>query len=178
MAGAEAEKPISGTMRFLCGGVGALAPIFVNLVVVDMHAVLVAMAKDPEGAALLIVEYGVKALALFVVGGTVGFMHDDENKPKKLFQLGLGAPAMIIAGVNGVALGDLSTRPEAPHVAPAAAPPTAAWVAEMTSTEDAGVCEVRGAPSVTVPVGFPPAETPWDHMDTTPAPAEGMRLLE
>lgn len=120
--------PMTGWQRFVMGGAGALAPIFVNLLVVDMHTTFEVMAKDPRVATWLALEYVIKVVALFVVGGVVAYMHDDETKATKLFQFGLGAPALILAGMNGVSMGELRTENQRVVAAAAVASGDAAQV--------------------------------------------------
>jgi len=45
--------------------------------------------------------YGLRTLLLFYLGGLVAFLHKDEHSPFKLFQLGIVAPALITAFING-----------------------------------------------------------------------------
>lgn len=82
--------------RFLTGGVGALVPILLNLVVVDLDTQL------QDVTALSVVSYLLRNIALFVVGGiVVTFFNASEESPPKLFQLGIVAPALLTALLNG-----------------------------------------------------------------------------
>jgi hypothetical protein len=73
--------------RFLIGAVGGLAPVIVYLISgrVDVGAV---------GGALS-VGYLLRALGLFIAGGVVAYLHSDEHKPYKIFELGMAAPALL-----------------------------------------------------------------------------------
>ena len=42
----------------------------------------------------------MNVLSLFVIGGLWAWMHKTETDPRKLFQLGIVAPAMITAMMN------------------------------------------------------------------------------
>lgn len=80
---------ISGIKRFVIGGLGGLAPVFALLVAVDLD-------KQLEGTTLLqVLGYSLRVLALFAIGGGVTWLHETENKPFKLFEIGLGAPALL-----------------------------------------------------------------------------------
>ncbi len=82
-------------MRFLCGGAGGLAPILVSLILAD--AALLAMSlRDPY----FLAGFGVRSVGLFMLGGLWAWMHVSEHDPKKLFQLGIVAPAMIIGMIH------------------------------------------------------------------------------
>jgi len=86
---------MSGKARFLLGGCGALAPIVVNLLVVDLVAVF------QELKLLVVAGYAVKVIILFVIGGMWAFMHKTEMEPLNVFQLGIVAPAVILSMNNG-----------------------------------------------------------------------------
>jgi hypothetical protein len=82
--------------RFLTGGLGALVPILLNLVVVDLQTQL------QDVTALSVVSYLLRNVALFAVGGiVVTFFNASEQAPAKLFQLGIVAPALLTALLNG-----------------------------------------------------------------------------
>ncbi len=80
---------MSNSKRFLVGGVGGLAPILMFLITVDWEHYVV------DAAALKMVGYCVRVIVLFFIGGFVAYLHADEQKPFKLFELGLAAPALI-----------------------------------------------------------------------------------
>lgn len=83
--------------RFFIGGVGGLAPVLMFLVTVDWENYVSDMPT------LKVVGYCVRTLILFFIGGFVGYRHKGERQPFKVFQLGLGAPALI-AGYLTVSL--------------------------------------------------------------------------
>ncbi len=83
--------------RFLLGGGGALMPVLVSLLAIDIGAVLNDDSILTIGNIIGIV---IRYLVLFVVGGIVAYLHDDEHKPFKIFELGIAAPALITSSVH------------------------------------------------------------------------------
>src|SRR5258707_446723 len=75
--------------RFLIGGVGGLAPTLMLLATGDFERFF------SNIAIVTAVGYLVRVVVLFFVGGFVVYLYRDEEQRMKLFQLGLGAPAMI-----------------------------------------------------------------------------------
>lgn len=88
------EKPIKVRDKILIGGLGALTPIIMNLLVVDLEKLLINLTT------ITMIAYTIKVVLLFYIGGVVAYLNKDEHKPFKLFQLGIYAPAMIIAFMN------------------------------------------------------------------------------
>jgi hypothetical protein len=80
---------MSNSKRFLIGGIGGLAPILMFLITIDWDRYIV------DSAMLKVVGYCIRVIVLFFIGGFVAYLHDDEQKPFKLFELGLAAPALI-----------------------------------------------------------------------------------
>lgn len=85
---------MSTQKKILLGGLGALTPIIMNLLVVDLNVLLV----NVTGLALA--GYLIRVVILFYLGGLVAYLHKDENSPLKLFELGIAAPALITALLN------------------------------------------------------------------------------
>jgi SPOR domain len=85
---------MSNYERFLIGGIGALAPVLMFLVSVDWERYIV------NATTLTVVGYSVRVLILFFIGGFVAYLHNDERQPVKLFELGLGAPALIAGAIT------------------------------------------------------------------------------
>jgi SPOR domain len=83
---------IAGVQRFLVGGLGGLAPVVALLAVVDVDQHLTQITT------LKFVGHCVKVAALFAMGGFIAWLHESETKLFKIFEIGLGAPALI-AGV-------------------------------------------------------------------------------
>ena len=78
--------------RFLLGGGGALMPVLVSFLAVDIGAALDNQANLTTGN---IIGFTLRYIILFIVGGFVAYLHEDEQKPFKLFELGIAAPALI-----------------------------------------------------------------------------------
>jgi len=93
---------MSTRMKFVWGGLGALTPIVTTFLIVDVDTIIgylngiFSEAGDPY----LLAGYGLRVMGLFVVGGIWACLHKQEYDPKKLFQLGIVAPAMITATIN------------------------------------------------------------------------------
>ncbi len=80
--------------KLLIGGLGALTPVIMNLLAVDLPVLLVNVT------ALALAGYLIRVVILFYLGGVVAFLHKDEHSPIKLFELGIAAPALITAFLN------------------------------------------------------------------------------
>jgi hypothetical protein len=99
--------------KLLIGGLGALTPLVLNLVVLDLEVLW------PNATILKLLGYFIRVLALFYLGGLVAWLHGEEENPVKLFELGMTAPALITLLLNGSAskgpqrasLDDLLVRP-------------------------------------------------------------------
>jgi hypothetical protein len=81
--------------KLLLGGLGALTPVIVNLLVVDLHILFLDLTLA------VALAYVVRVIVLFSLGGVIAFLHKDEKSPVKLFQLGIAAPALITGLLNG-----------------------------------------------------------------------------
>lgn len=82
--------------KVLIGGIGALMPIFLNLLVVDFDGLQSSSFRPP-----VVLGYVVRVTVLFGLGGLVAYLHKSEKQAFKLFQLGLGAPALLLGMLNG-----------------------------------------------------------------------------
>ncbi|MCQ8131025.1 hypothetical protein, partial [Methylomonas rivi] len=93
---------LSDRQRFLFAGLGGIMPTLLNLIVIDLETLLLSVTL------LSVLSYLIRVLALFAIGGVVGWLNRSECDPVKLFQLGIAAPALITAAMNGgrVALPD------------------------------------------------------------------------
>jgi len=76
------------------GGVGGIAPVLINLFVIDLAAILIKVTF------LVVISYLIRVIALFVVGGFVAYLNKERDL-YKVFQLGIAAPALITAIING-----------------------------------------------------------------------------
>ena len=100
--------------RFIVGGVGGLAPVLLFLITGDLVQYWIQL-DTPRG-----IGYTARAIALFLVGGFIAYLHSDENKPFKIFEIGIAGPALLA--------GALTTAQLAPNRPPAAQPePRVGW---------------------------------------------------
>ncbi|SOE87011.1 Sporulation related domain-containing protein [Burkholderia sp. YR290] len=91
----KGNDSVGGTKRFLIAGVGGIAPILVSLAAVDLETLLFKITV------IATLAYAIKVLVLYAIGGFVGWLHSSENDMRKLFQLGIVAPALITTALNG-----------------------------------------------------------------------------
>ena len=80
--------------KILIGGFGALTPIIMNLLVIDLEVLLVKLTL------FAVLGYIIRVIILFYLGGMTAFLHKDEDSPVKIFELGIVAPALITALIN------------------------------------------------------------------------------
>ncbi|MDH3716097.1 MAG: hypothetical protein OET44_19880 [Gammaproteobacteria bacterium] len=98
----DMEYTMSARKKFAWGGLGALTPIVTTFLIVDVDTIIGYLGDvfGEAGNPYLIAGYGLRVLGLFAVGGVWACLHKQEYDPKKLFQLGIVAPAMITATIN------------------------------------------------------------------------------
>lgn len=89
------NEDMSTRTKLLIGGLGGVAPVLINLVVIDLQTLLLDLTL------LAAISYCVRVVALFAIGGIVAVLNKTENNPFKVFQLGIAAPALITAAING-----------------------------------------------------------------------------
>ncbi len=80
--------------KIIIGGLGAITPVIMNLLVVDINVLLINLTL------FAFIGYAIRVVILFYLGGIVAFLHKNENSPVKLFELGIVAPALITALLN------------------------------------------------------------------------------
>jgi hypothetical protein len=80
--------------KILIGGLGALTPVIMNLLVIDLEVLLLNVTL------FAVLGYSIRVIILFYLGGITAFLHKDENSPVKIFELGIVAPALITALLN------------------------------------------------------------------------------
>lgn len=80
--------------KIFIGGLGALTPIILNLMVIDLEVLLVKVTF------FAVLGYVIRVIVLFYLGGLIAFLHKDETSPVKIFELGIVAPALITAMLN------------------------------------------------------------------------------
>ena len=99
--------------RFLWGGLGGLAPILATFLILEAHTIALYLDELRQGGSMLtIIGYAVRVVGLFVVGGLWAGLHKSEADPKKLFQLGIVAPAMITGMISAGHAGAVSSDAE------------------------------------------------------------------
>ena len=86
---------MTAARRIIIGGVGALMPVILNLLVIDFQK----LASDATWLKAL--GFVVKVVVLFGLGGFMAWLNSTARKPLTIFQLGLGAPAIILGMLNG-----------------------------------------------------------------------------
>lgn len=88
---------MSNWNRFWIGGGGALLPLFVTLLAIDLTSII-----DHAGSYTIGTYVGtaIRYFVLFALGGIVAALNYDEVQPIKLVQLGIAAPALIASYVN------------------------------------------------------------------------------
>lgn len=87
----------AGQRRFWIGGAGALLPLLVTLLALDLPEIIDNYSELTMG---IYVGTFIRYFALFVLGGVVAALNSDENRPIKLVQLGIAAPALISSYFN------------------------------------------------------------------------------
>lgn len=87
---------ITPIKRFLLGGAGAILPVTISVVTLDIATYLSDGFSWSQ-----IIGITIRYSLLFAVGGFITYLHDDENKPFKLVEIGVAAPALITSLVAG-----------------------------------------------------------------------------
>jgi hypothetical protein len=94
------EMTMTTKEKFFLGCLGALAPILINLPIVDYATTLSNMTV------ITTASYLARVLGLCVVGCLVVYLNADDEKINKrltFFQLGVMGPALLTAMINGAA---------------------------------------------------------------------------
>lgn len=84
--------------RIIIGGIGGIAPLIISLLVVDLKSLVNDLAMMDA------VGLGVRCLVLIFIGAMVGYLHNLEHEPFKVFQLGIAAPALLTTAINGYSI--------------------------------------------------------------------------
>jgi hypothetical protein len=98
--------------RFWIGGGGALLPLLVTLLAVDIGPMI---DNAPHLTIGTYVGAAIRYLVLFTIGGIVAALNSDEVQPIKLVQLGIAAPALISTYVNAQPPKPLSVQTATTH---------------------------------------------------------------
>lgn len=91
----EVERLPTTREKIILGGIGALTPILLNLIVIDLQGIFSNVTP------VACIGYSVRVIALFCVGGLVAFLHKKENDSVRLIELGIIAPALLTSVING-----------------------------------------------------------------------------
>ena len=78
--------------RFLYGGIGALMPVLVTIISLDIGGVL---SKHEILTTANVFGILIRYIVLFFIGGFIAYLHQEEHVPFKLFEIGIAAPALI-----------------------------------------------------------------------------------
>jgi hypothetical protein len=93
--------------RFLIGGLGGLAPVILFFATVDFERYYV------ESTALKTFGYFFRGALLFVIGGFVAYLHESEISKFKIFEIGLGAPALLAGILTSASISNqVKNKPE------------------------------------------------------------------
>lgn len=81
-----------GQKRFLIGGIGALMPVIITVLTLDIAALL----SDQHSLSMPnTVGLTIRYMLLFFLGGFIAYLHKDELNEWKIFEIGIAAPALI-----------------------------------------------------------------------------------
>lgn len=83
--------------RFLVGGGGALMPVLISILAIDVGA---ALGSDSSLTTANIIGIFIRYLILFIIGGVVAYLHENESNSFKLFELGVAAPALLTSLIS------------------------------------------------------------------------------
>lgn len=131
--------------RVLISGAGAIAPLAISFLTVD-----IGLLDDLQAGT--VVGYGLRVLVLFALGAVVGLLNKSVHDPRILFQLGITAPALI----GGMIVSQQpAAKPDRQTDAPQAAAP-------MATPEPQTALVIAPHPTPTIqPVSTPqPTPTP------------------
>ena len=81
--------------KILIGGTGAMAPILLNLLVVDLKTLLAGISG------IVVMGYFIRVGILFSLGAGMAYFHRSEKNALRLFELGIIAPALLTGVING-----------------------------------------------------------------------------
>jgi len=84
--------------RFILGGVGGLAPIVLFLINLDFEQYVA------NATICKTVGYVIRAFLLFLLGGFVAYLHEEEKKRITLFLVGVSAPSLIAGYLSTASL--------------------------------------------------------------------------
>jgi hypothetical protein len=135
----KAEPTLQVWERWLYGGLGSLAPIFVAALALDLATVF-RSADMPAVAGWI-----ARSVVLFVIGGFVAFLHKKETDAWRCFVIGIAAPALITTAISGRQLGRIAGSPSYISTAVAGEVPTTFGSSDIKSTSLAGLQETSAS---------------------------------
>jgi hypothetical protein len=91
------DKALSKAAIFGLGALGGGLPILVSLLAVDLPTVL----SDHSLTIGNLLGYAIRVGILLFLGGVVAMLNSDVKQPLSLVQLGIAAPALVSAYING-----------------------------------------------------------------------------
>ncbi len=155
-AAPKEDKYLAFREKVFLGGLGALTPIVVNLLVIDLERVF------SNITIIVALSYFLRVLTLFYLGGIVAFLHRDEQDRLKLFELGIVAPALITALLNA----SYATQANKAQVSPAPegkqshySAPAVSFDIIATAYAGENPGQIAATPSNPLPTFSAPAET-------------------
>ena len=180
---------MSGKAIFSLGALGGLLPILASWLAIDLAPII-----DHPGSLTLgiCLGYTIRVVVLIVLGGTMALLNDEVRQPLTLVQLGIAAPALITAYINGTAVAPPAKPPNVATIMQWVTPANAAEVPEGSVVRLAGFLEdvVRGirtplgaiikAPVESVkppPLPAPPPNAPSTTFPNVMAPPSGMGVF-
>ena len=83
---------MTGRERFFAGILGALMPICAIVLTIDLNNIFSENSGISTGN---LIGIAIQFTIFLFVGGTVAYMHSDEVKAYKLFQIGMATPALL-----------------------------------------------------------------------------------
>ncbi|WP_271024705.1 hypothetical protein [Rhizobium sp. RCAM05973] len=101
----NSAMPLPRYVRFAIGGAGGLLPVLALLVSADIDAIQKVYDNHLWTTGLCI-GWGIRTIALFVLGGLMALLNSDIIKPFALVQIGIAAPALVASYASGNALMD------------------------------------------------------------------------
>jgi hypothetical protein len=91
------NSALSKAAIFGLGALGGGLPILVSLLAVDLPTVF----SDHSLTVGNLLGYGIRVGILIFLGGVVAMLNSDVKQPLSLVQLGIAAPALVSAYING-----------------------------------------------------------------------------
>jgi hypothetical protein len=91
------DRGLSKSAIFGLGALGGGLPILVSLLAVDLPTVF----SDHSLTAGNLLGYAIRVGILVFLGGVVAMLNSDVKQPLSLVQLGIAAPALVSAYING-----------------------------------------------------------------------------